>query len=337
MQKTPLTFAFWGGKGGVRDGKTPLLCESRTWLNFRELSRLNALIFVGSIMSTSPSRLSLKKFEANGGKWIEDESAIHVQSPHLLTQIAGYAKFKLGRSNSTIIFRGQSNLHGSLKASIHRIGTDHSINAIYQRHHKLNKYIKATVATSAFLRGTLDYVFEPLLQQYGLNTRWIDAVDNIWSALWFACHDSFPSGIRRQFLSFERRFASPGKNNYAYILLLEFDDLVTNTSKPGSSNNRAYETIDLRIAAPSIFIRPHAQHGILFRKREINTIESIDCAENIFGIIRLDIDQASSWLGLGELTAIRSFFPSPFYDLGYRRLLEVAPPGDHFLGPRLCH
>ena len=29
------------------------------------------------------------------------------------------------------------------------------------------------------------------------------------------------------------------------------------------------------------------------------------------------IDQASAWLGLGELTAILPFFPSPFYDLGY--------------------
>ncbi|GAA0468199.1 hypothetical protein Ade02nite_79030 [Paractinoplanes deccanensis] len=36
--------------------------------------------------------------------------------------------------------------------------------------------------------GVPRYAAEPLLQHYGIRTRWLDLVGNIWSALWFACH-----------------------------------------------------------------------------------------------------------------------------------------------------
>ena len=63
---------------------------------------------------------------------------------------------------------------------------------------------------------------EPLLQHYGIQTTWLDLVDNIWIALWFSCYKATSTG---RYLSFEKRLKrKEGKSQrYAYIILISAD------------------------------------------------------------------------------------------------------------------
>jgi hypothetical protein len=68
-----------------------------------------------------------------------------------------------------------------------------------------NVFMKSIVDAMPIFQQIKLFSHEPLLQHYGLATTWIDLVDNIWVALWFACHKAHISGKRSQYLHFEKR------------------------------------------------------------------------------------------------------------------------------------
>ena len=80
--------------------------------------------------------------------------------------------------------------------------------------------------------------------------------------------------------------------------------------------------VDLRQALPSVFLRPHAQHGLIVRKKVAPpcTLESYDMAPNVVGIIKIRIDR--EWIGTWELLTQDNLFPSPAFDYGYDLLLK---------------
>ncbi len=277
-------------------------------------------------------RLGLRQFISNGGEWFDAEKCIHVNNPHLLTQISGYAKYVLGGDGRLVHYRGQPISYPTLKASLHRVNGHHKVATIYDRRKLLKEYIDNVRTNSAMLRGTPDHVHEPLLQHYGLRTNWIDIVDNIWIALWFACHKSITSGKHDSFVSFQKRSFADAKTAFAYIVIVAFDAPTAIKDKPGTFRNKEYEIADLRIAVPSVYVRPHAQHGLVFRKRTIDTVPATDCSSAVFGTIRISLADAFKWLGDGDLLSVQTLFPSPYYDHGYRHLLENAPEGHPFLG-----
>lgn len=277
------------------------------------------------------SKNNLKMFTANGGEWDPKEEVLHINSPHLLTQIAGYAKFKLGISNTAVYFRGQGAKYDTMKAGLYRISEKHNMATIHRRHEKLNKYIKTIIENEAVLNGTPERVVEPLLQHYGLKTRWIDFVDNIWIALWFSCHRYLSCGENGRFAHFERKSEGDG-SKHAYIEIAGFSDLIPLDGQPGFAQNATYEFCDLRIASPSLYIRPHAQHGVMVRRRKVSDPRLTNCADCLFGTIRMTLRDALRWLGYGELLSVHSLFPPPYYDFGYRLLLEKAGAGEKNLG-----
>jgi hypothetical protein len=59
--------------------------------------------------------------DANSGKHI-----FHVNSPHALTQASGYLKYKYGKMNRSIFFRGQSKLYDALSPTLVRNIKNHS-------------------------------------------------------------------------------------------------------------------------------------------------------------------------------------------------------------------
>ncbi|WP_217694889.1 hypothetical protein, partial [Deinococcus marmoris] len=166
---------------------------------------------------------------------------------------------------------------------------------------------------------------EPLLQHYGIQTTWLDLVDNIWIALWFSCYKAVSSGKDGKYLNFERR--SERKENktqrYAYIILVAADLSSAKVISPGIWKGINTELIDLRLAAPSIFLRPHAQHGLLFRNLGKPSGRDSDYSSSIAGIVRVDLADALDWLGNGNLLDTHSLFPPASYDSGYEILLEI--------------
>jgi hypothetical protein len=53
----------------------------------------------------------------------------------------------------------------------------------------------------------------------------------------------------------------------------------------------------------------------------------IDYNSAVVGSIRVSLDDALDWLGEGKLVNVHSLFPPPFYDEGYRILLEEWSEG----------
>jgi len=220
-----------------------------------------------------------------------------------------------------IFLRGQSQLYDTLSPTLYR-GISNPITQ-GRRHERLASVIQEFASASPLFRDVSDYAQEPLLQHYGIKTTWLDIVDNVWVALWFALNRALVSGPEAQYMHFDTRSPSVD-GEFGYILLIRTEDSRTEKVKKGTSRGNRTEAIDLRIAAPSVFLRPHAQHGLLFRSRGTEGGRVTDYSDAIAGIIRFRLDAGIAWLGVGTMHDVRGLFPPPYFDNGYRILLGVS-------------
>lgn len=276
--------------------------------------------------------MPLSKVSIGATRWEDDSAAkvLHADEPHALVMAAGYLKYSFAKgAGEGIYFRGQRKLYGKLEPTLFR-------GLLQQK--SADKRIAALAglvdqySTKCGLLGSLgEHVREPLLQHYGISTTWLDLVDNVWVALWFACHQAKTTGNHGEFWHFERRIPSDSEK-YAYILLVATDLTKRNREKPGYFTGTSTELVDLRMAAPSVFLRPHAQHGLLFRKKGGVGGRPVDYSSQIRGIIRVDLAKALHWLGEGKMVGAHSLFPPPYYDNGYQILLATDIPGVENIG-----
>lgn len=110
---------------------------------------------------------------------------------------------------------------------------------------------------------------------------------------------------------------------YVYLLLMAFP-YSTGRSEYGVSESDEFVVIDLRRALPSIYLRPHAQHALVVRRRDTDKVQPAkyyDLASQVVSILKVRIDRVNKWLGNGELLTKENLFPSPGIDQGYNTLL----------------
>ncbi|WP_084763910.1 FRG domain-containing protein [Knoellia subterranea] len=205
----------------------------------------------------------------------------------------------------------------------------------YSKSHECSERLDVNDHGGSVASGTYRAAVEPLLQHYGVATRWIDAVDNIWVALWFACHEQVTKNGYAYHLkrSRETEAARTSHVPYAYVYMLETGTLAS-TNVPGYDISEETRLIDLRYCVPSIYLRPHAQHGVLLARRRLSPRpdainNSLDHA--VAGVIRVRLSNALDWLGDGALTNHFTLFPPAVHDVGYRRLMS-GPSPDEGLG-----
>jgi len=256
---------------------------------------------------------------------MEDDSGqrvLHVRSFHVLVQAAGYLKHALAaESPCSVLFRGQAKLHNALTPRLYRGVTSQKMKM--ERDEALQKYIDAVRSQWTALKAVADRIWEPLLQHYGIRTKWLDLVDNIWVALWFACHNAVVTGGHDEYLHFEQRI--PGTwSEPVYVLFLR-SDAIDRTDQAGLWRGEHTELVDLRIAAPSTFLRPHAQHAVLMRRHKGLDHNNIDYRDFVVGVVKVELESALRWLGGGSLLTAH-------YDFGYRDLLDWAPQGNEKVG-----
>lgn len=277
----------------------------------------------------------LSKLTHEFGKHVIDkDSGLEVfdaPTSHSLIQAAGYLKYTLARNEGLgVFFRGQTKLYNELSPSLLRNVKDGPSNL--KRRSFLDVFLANVELDGAALQSIDTSCREALLQHYGIRTTWLDVVDNIWIALWFACHDARVVGWPEECMHFEKRIPNHQGDEYAYILLLAsayFDPI---SGQPGHYRNSRSETIDLRIAAPSHFVRPHAQHGILVRRLSKKGFPVSDNKPLHVGTIRVRLSAALDWLGDAATLTTHSLFPPAFYDYGYRELLQHIHPTHRNLG-----
>ena len=133
---------------------------------------------------------SFKKVNHINGTEKIDDTLLHIYSPNGLIQAMGYLKYQLGMKNYGLVFRGQADLYEKeLKPSLYR-GIKTQQSATFKQE-ELNKTIThAQKDVAEIFKGVKPPFVTPLLQHYGLKTEWLDVVDNIWIALWFACYET---------------------------------------------------------------------------------------------------------------------------------------------------
>jgi hypothetical protein len=257
----------------------------------------------------------------------------HVKKPFVLVQAAGYLKHIRAKSNGkAVYFRGQSRLFPTLSPTLYRGMTKPQVRA--KRDNAMQSLLNKIISERTFLRSVDNWVHEPLLQHYGLKTRWLDVVDNVWIALWFACHTAHSFGKNGEYLHFEKRIVwhIKAESRYAYILLLESAATLDASASQGCFRDKNSATIDLRVAAPSQFVRPHAQHGLCLQCLSARGKPKQDFSELLAGIVRVDLTDALEWLGSGDLLNVHALFPPPPYDFGFQEILGNAPVPSPLLG-----
>lgn len=255
----------------------------------------------------------------------KDEIPIyHIDSFHQLTQFVGYAKYK-NREIGGVYLRGQTSLYesankdGKLKAKLTPSCFRKQYASPDTRISRVTEKLHAVLSSHKTLQEYHDDIVFPLLQHYGMKTYWLDIVDNLWVALWFALHDLKTKIVEdRQLCHIQET-----DNMNVYILLLCSEDNCKsrkNSIHPGIHYGEKTVLVDLRRALPSIYLRPHAQHALMLRKTKIPLCT--DYSDLVVGIAELSRDKAQSWIGHTGLLSAQSLFPSQYFDGGYARMLQ---------------
>jgi FRG domain len=278
--------------------------------------------------------MPLKKLVVRDASYVTDpttgEGFFHVSDPHALIQAAGYLKYKNAGNSELIYFRGHTRTYSGLQPTLFRGCHTHAAQS--SRESYLAKSIDEIRTLNRIFRLFYKDCHEPLLQHYGLKTSWIDLVDNIWVALWFGCHKARVAGDVNEYMHYERRIPSLASDEYAYISLIAADVAQTEKDRPGLYLGTNTELVDLRVACPSIFLRPHSQHALLFRNKGGPDQRPTDYSSQIRGVIRAKLSDALAWLGEGMTLSTHSLFPPAFYDRGYNMLLSSAFKGTKTVG-----
>ena len=260
----------------------------------------------------TPSEIEFETIKLNCGKEI---NVYTIKSVHDLTQFIGFGKY-INNHDHNVYLRGQTELYnGALIPSLYRGRTrnDSISEKYFQRINKLKENVDSFEQYDRI-------VLEPLLQHYGIKTPYIDLVDNVWVALWFALHQAKTTVIN----SHEYIYFYENKNEYSYILLIASDAIIP-SDKHGVYLGTDTKLIDLRKALPSYFLRPHAQHAYMLRKIEPYPG---DYSDLIIGIAKIPTLLGLKWLGNNEFLTVSSLFPAAYFDSGYSVLLKKYPEED---------
>lgn len=288
-------------------------------------------------------RLDLLTPEDGYSQLNRKENVFEVYTPHVLIQIIGYIKYAY--KDGPVLFRGQGKNYPQMKPGLFR--DIKNITPVSSRIDSTYKYIDQLYKKKAFLTNTPAIAYEPLLQHYGIKTTWLDLVDNIWTALWFASHSAKVAGPSGKYVHYEI-------NNgiYSYISILYFGKMLNtksshteekiklifdrynqqyspeSTSQPWFIETDTYRIIDLRYATPSLYKRPHAQHGLLAQRTRFSSDSDIDYSDAKVCTLKIATKSVLEWLGNGSLSSTHFMFPPPKYDSGYEKFLTrgIDPP-----------
>lgn len=290
------------------------------------------------------------------------KNVMDIKTPEALTQIIGYVKYvcsseKTGK-DVRVYFRGQTKHHcrggiPSLSPSLFRkIQSKETAN---KRVQDLNEFLQKS--DKIFLgkekndkntkKNDQQYAFpkslrKPVLQQYGMCTDWLDVVDNVWTALWFASHSTQISQKKddkqsvRKTTKFE--YYQPSTEKYSYVYLITLENLVFKGAGffEEKTTCSPMEIVDLRVGLPSIYLRPHSQHGLMLRRKAMEKASDINYQDHLALVLRIETKKILEWLGTSPLTSFRYLFPSPVFDLGYGILLHSLRCGYMDDCPEYC-
>lgn len=228
---------------------------------------------------------------------------VDVETYLSLVQVAGLFKYKL---EGKVLFRGQTEESPDVNPTAYRgaleecAAIDREIGPfldLYRKRRGLSESLHQRHST------------EPLLQHYGLRTRWLDVVDSLPHALFFALHACQPLDAATRLV---RRTQGDG---FVYVFhapqLRPMQEGSDGTDVKGMFRfGKGGFLCDLREARLSQALRPHVQHGWLIRPEPgcTSLLPQVVC------IIRFSVGRARRWIGSGEALSVTTLFPDESRD-----------------------
>ena len=177
----------------------------------------------------------------------------------------------------------------------------------------VNNLIKAEDILEAEIKKTFSQMrrfserhITAILQHYGVKTSWIDLVDNLYIAVWFALHKQM------ELNSNNFKFIK-SKSHTGWIRFIQ-------TKVEGQPLLRSR---DLRYGYLPLSLRPHAQHGISATRwgRQHWTFENIDLSTYVVASVEIPNDK-NLWQFTGFMAESDFLFPNEGDDHTYRVLLR---------------
>lgn len=286
------------------------------WIGSGILSRIGEKADVRAVGTTAGTKIDV----------------LRIESLSRLVQAVGYLKYRANHGNSYL--RGQQSLYdGTVKPTLLRgtrtahnltaqinelIATSSDWRCAHQDHHVtvcaevLAKGPKS--ARRLFTAGVPRYAAEPLLQHYGIRTRWLDLVDNLWVALWFACHTFVRS---KEHIHVVRRNVADGGGDFVYVITVTTPGIAAERRPGFYRYDDGVAVIDLRKAVPSFYLRPHAQHGLLIKPPN-------GTGGTQLAALQIPLPRALEWLGSSVLLSPFGLYPPASVDVGYHNFLDAV-------------
>jgi hypothetical protein len=245
---------------------------------------------------------------------------VYIENPFLLTRFAGYLKFREGKEEriNQIFMRGQTDDHPGMVPSLFRGAAESQIPKRKGAYEHLLRKLRRNLIGTRFHGVKCG----ALLQHYGIKTPWIDLVDNLFVALWFAT---------KQRINEERINYQKTQLDYGWIFFMRAEEPLHKGQKKlkGIRIGEKLMITDLRRDHSSLSLRLHAQHGISLAWREESDIHhptNHDMEEFLVAAIKFPIGNFVTLINGIDNIPTEYMFPSANSDDTYRQLrnLEIS-------------
>lgn len=233
-----------------------------------------------------------------------------IAHPAILASFMGYLKFqnRLSGEDKEVFFRGQTNNHKNIIPSLLRGDDFAKINTLSDAYEKLKDKTKELFKASRFKNETIDNLF----QHYGIKSKTLDLVDNIYIAIWFATNKWKQVSGFQNLCTYEE-----SKDEFGWIYFM----LVEPPAPNQTISNPAFDGYcDLRKYHSSLSARLHCQHGITyFRNNNGNWTEKNRCFDNLV-IASVKIPISVDFKMNGTIFTREFLFPNSEIDNTYKLL-----------------
>jgi hypothetical protein len=235
--------------------------------------------------------------ESDGGHWLD------ICEPAVLASFVAFCKTSRGSGGRPVYLRGQDQHYPRMVSSLFR--SARGPDAIAKRWAAYQHFVQGLpgqVKGTRFTRRD----FGAVLQHYGFRTPWLDVVDDLHAAIWFALHKCEWVG--------QECVYRPTSSDSGWIVLIakSHEGCALNLREEHSSRNA----------------RCHAQQGFSLAMQHDDApapCADQDFAADIIGTVR--IPNSDRWRLRGFRASQEYFFPSPDLDSTYRRLLAATVDG----------
>ena len=228
------------------------------------------------------------------------EEFLALKHPAAVARFVAFAKSRPQYLDAQVFMRGQDDAYPGLVPSIFRKCNPKDCERLSGAYLTALSRIQEALPQGRFRRDNIG----SLLQHYGFKTPWLDVVDNLYTAFWFATRNHVMN--RRGESCYYR-----SRSEYGWLYLV-----ATRGALGGSMH-----AVDLRKNQSSMSVRPQAQHGYsLSPHYDGEPCVMSDYSQ--FVVARVRFPNTKDFKLLGSLAKTDFLFPPPQIDESFDLLLK---------------